>query len=61
MIKGPKKTVSLLLVQEDYDRLKMLARDNCRTVPSYLRVMVHNYLCRLDRPDTKRDDWWVVK
>ncbi len=61
MIKGPKKTVSLLLTQEDYDRLKTLARDNCRTVPSYLRVMVHNYLYRLDRPETKLDDWWVVR
>jgi len=61
MIKGPKKTVSLLLVQEDYDRLKMLARDNCRTVPSELRCVIHIYLPRLDRPDTKRDDWWVVK
>ena len=61
MLKGPKKTVSLLLPQEDYARIKELARDNCRTVPSYLRVMIHNHLHRLDRPETKQDDWWVVK
>ena len=61
MIKGPKKTVGLLLSQEDYVRLKTLAKDNCRTVPSYLRVMIHNYLRRLDRPDTGPEDWWVVK
>jgi len=61
MLKGPKKAVSLLLPQEDYDRLNQLAEDNCRTIPSYLRVMVHNYLRRLDRSETKQDDWWVVK
>ena len=61
MIKGPKKTVGLLLPQEDYDRLKQLAEDNCRTMPSYLRVMVHDYLRRLERLEIRQDDWWVVK
>lgn len=61
MIKCPKKTVSLLLPQEDYDKLNALARDNCRSVPSYLRVMVRNYLYQLDQPETKQDDWWVVR
>lgn len=61
MIKGSKKTVSLILPQDDYDRLRELADDTCRTVPSYIRMMVCNYLNRLDRPDTKREDWWVVK
>ena len=61
MLKGPKKTVSLCLYQEDYDRIKALAADNCRTVPSYLRVMIHNYLRRLDRPETRQEDWWIVR
>lgn len=31
------------------------------TVPSYLRMIVYNYLRRVEHPDTKVDDWWVVK
>ena len=61
MIKGPKKTVSLILPQEDYDRLKALADDTCRTIPSYIRMMIYHYLHRLARSDTRQNDWWVVK
>ena len=61
MFKGPKKTVSLGLPEECYDQIKELANDTYRTVPSYIRMIIYNYLRRLDRPDTKGDDWWVVK
>ena len=61
MFKGPKKTVSLGLPEECYDKIKELADDTYRTVPSYLRMVVYNYLRRLERPDKKADDWWVVK
>ena len=43
----------------DYD-FKELADDTYRTVPSYIRMIVYNYLRRLDKPDTKQDDWWIV-
>ncbi len=61
MFKGPKKTVSLGLPEECYDKIKELADDTYRTVPSYIRMIVYNYLRQLDRSDTKPDDWWVVK
>ena len=60
MIKGPKKTVSLTLPEEYYDKIKGLADDTYRTVPSYIRMIVYNYLRRLEHPDTKAD-WWVVR
>ena len=61
MFKGRKKTVSLGLLQEYYDKIKELADDTYRTVPSYIRMIVYNYLRRLEHPNTKTDDWWMVK
>lgn len=61
MIKGPKKTVHLALPKECYDKIKTLAEDNCRTVPSYIRMIVYNYLRHLDNPDTDPETWWMVK
>lgn len=61
MLKGPKKTVSLGLPEECYVKIKELADDTYRSVPSYIRMIVYNYLRRLDKPDTKQETWWVVK
>lgn len=60
MLNGPKKTVHLGLPEECYDKIKELADDTYRSVPSYIRMIVYNYLRRLDRPDTTPDDWWIV-
>ncbi len=61
MIRGPKKTVSLILPQETYDKVKHLAEENRRTASSYLRVMIYNYLRRLEEETPGKDDWWVVR
>ena len=61
MLKGPKKTVALSLPEECYDKIKELANDTYRTAPSYIRMIIYNYLRHLDKPATKQDDWWVVK
>ena len=61
MFKGPKKTVALGLPEDCYNKIKNLAEDTYRTVPSYIRMIVYNYLRRLDKPETKRDDWWLVR
>lgn len=61
MFKGPKKIVSLGLPEECYDKIKALADDTYRTVPSYIRMIVYNYLRRLDKAGARQDDWWVVK
>ena len=60
MLKGQKKTVSLGLPEECYVKIKELADDTYRTVPSYIRMIVYNYLRRLDKSDLSSDDWWVV-
>lgn len=44
-----------------YDRIKYLAQENRRTVSNYLRVMIYNYLCRLESEHPEPDDWWVVR
>lgn len=61
MIRGQKKTVALGLPEECYDKIKALADDTYRTVPSYIRMIVYNYLRRLDKLGEQADDWWVVK
>ena len=61
MFKGPKKLVSLGLPEECYDKIKELANDTYRTVPSYIRMIVYNYLRHLDRSDSTQDDWWLVR
>ena len=53
--------IAFALPEEYYNKIKELADDTYRTVPSYLRMVVYNYLRRLDRPDTEADDWWMVK
>ena len=60
MLKGPKKTVALGLPEECYDKIKELADDTYRTVPSYIRMIVYNYLRRLEKSDLTSDDWWIV-
>ena len=60
MLKGPKKTVHLGLPEECYDKIKELADDTYRSVPSYIRMIVYNYLRRLEKSDLTSDDWWIV-
>ncbi len=60
MFKGPKKIVSLGLPEECYDKIKELADDTYRTVPSYIRMIVYNYLRQLDKPGEKSDRSHVV-
>ena len=60
MLKGPKKTVYLGLPEECYDKIKELADDTYRSVPSYIRMIVYNYLRRLEKSDLTSDDWWIV-
>lgn len=40
MIKGPKKTVSILMPLELYEALKSLAEESCRSIPSYIRIVL---------------------
>lgn len=56
MIKGPKKTVGIVLPLELYERLAVLAEDTARTVPGYIRQVLKSYLWHLEnRPETMGD------
>lgn len=60
MIKGPKKTVSLLLPMAQYERLRELALATDRTVPGYIRALLSRYLRQLDAHTPTSSDWWSV-
>lgn len=52
MIKGPKKTVGVILPMELYEWLAVLAGDTGRTVPEYIRQVLKSYLWYLEnRPE----------
>ncbi len=59
MLKGEKKTVGLKLPEECYRRIKELADDTHRTVPSYIRMVLFNYLRQLER--AQGEEWWTVR
>lgn len=61
MTKSSKKVVSLALAEDCYDQIKELAHDTYRSVPNYIRVIICNYLHRLDRTEPGQEDWWAVK
>ena len=44
MIKGPKKTVSVLMPLELYKTLKRLAEESCRSIPSYIRIALSEHV-----------------
>lgn len=61
MIKGPKKTVSVVLPLELYEWLQLLAEETYRSVPAYIRQVLKCYLWHLEnRPESLRD-WPVTK
>lgn len=56
MIKGPKKTVGVILPLELYEWLAALAEDTGRTVPGYIRQVLKSYLWHLEnRPEAMRE------
>ena len=57
MIKGPKKTVSVILPLELYERLAVLAEDTARTVPGYIRQVLKSYLWHLENRPESLKDW----
>jgi len=44
MKKGPRKVVSVIMPQELYDALKERAKEDCRSVPSYIRLVLWEHL-----------------
>lgn len=61
MIKGPKKTVGVVMPLELYEWLKLLSTDTDRSVPAYIRQVLKCYLWHLENcPETLRD-WEPAK
>ena len=44
MIKGPKKTVSITLPMEEYEKLSALAEESSRRLPAYVRQVLRAHL-----------------
>ena len=44
MIKGPKKTVNVLMPLDLYETLKELAEKHCRSIPSYIRIVLFEHV-----------------
>ena len=58
MVEEPKKTVHLVLTQEEYEKLKCLANETCRTVPNYLRRVIYHHLRRQECMPPTAKAWW---
>lgn len=61
MIKGPKKTVSVILPLDLYEWLAVLAEDTGRSVPGYIRQVLKSYLWHLENRPESLKDWPVTK
>lgn len=60
MIRGPKKTVSVLMPQDLYDRVKEQAEKRDRTVPGYIRQVLRCYLWHEENaPETLTGKWTI--
>lgn len=46
MKENPKKKVSVSMPQELYEQLKILAKENCYTVPGYIRQILKIHVRR---------------
>lgn len=61
MIRGPKKSVSVLLPLELYETLRTLSQESSRTIPAYIRQILKRYVRHLDECPGGPDDWWVIR
>lgn len=61
MMKGPKKTVYLMLPLPYHQRLSALAQGCDRTLPAYIRQVLQRYLRYLDAHPNNSDPHWVIR
>lgn len=60
LIKGPKKTVTILLPLDLYEKLSGRATYNCRTTSGYIRQILKRYMEYLDNQGDQGDEWLKV-
>lgn len=61
MIKGPKKTVQVLMPMDLYERLKALADATSLSLPAYIRQVLKSYLWHLENCPEELADWRTVR
>lgn len=60
MIRGPKKTISVLMPIDLYCQIKTQAEKKDRTVSAYIRQVLRRYLWHVENaPETLTDQWDV--
>ncbi len=61
MISGPKKTVSVLMPLELYERVKEQAEQKNKTAPGYVRQVLKRYLWHVENaPEALTDKWNII-
>ena len=61
MIKGPKKSVAVLMPQELYERVKEQAEKKDKTISGYVRQVLKRYLWHVENaPETLEDEWNII-
>ena len=61
MIRGPKKSVGMVMPLEMYERIKAQAAEKDRSVPSYIRQVLRCYLWHVENaPEALTDRWKIV-
>lgn len=61
MIRGPKKSVSVLMTLEMYERVKVQARKKDKTIPGYIRQVLRCYLWYAENdPEALTDRWEIM-
>lgn len=61
MIRGPKKSVSVLLPLALYQTLKARSLENGRTLPAYIRQILRRYVLYLEAHPDNPDEWWIIR
>lgn len=60
MIRGPKKSVGVLMPLELYEDLKKIAEETGRTVPGYIRQILKRYMWHVEHePEALAGQWKI--
>lgn len=61
MIRNPKKTVSVLMPLDLYERLKACSNDTGRSLSAYIRLVLKDYLWHLENRPEMMADWRAAR
>ncbi len=61
MIRGPKKTVGVVMPMKLYDQVKIQSKKTDRTIPAYIRQVLRCYLWHVENTPEALVDEWDIK